>query len=349
MRRIIRRTVRWTLYCFGAAVLGVFLVLVAFSWQASRREVQTAAVSAPPTGRFVKAADVDVFIQEAGPANGSVVLLIHGTGAWSEAWRESMTALANAGFHAVAVDLPPFGYSQRPGNHRYGKQDQATRIIGVLDALNISRVTLVGHSFGGGPTMEAAFLAPDRVKALVLVDAALGIKAAGQEEQPPSEILRAFLAARPLRDAVVATFLTNPLFTKRLLGLFIADPAHATPARVSVYQRPLAVSGSTQAIGEWLPELLAPPGNPASTNPASYQALRIPVFVVWGEDDTITPLSQGQHLTSITPGAELVVMKQVGHIPQIEDAPGFNDLLVKLLARLPPDLSQPPMAASISQ
>lgn len=331
-RRVIQRIVRWALYGFGAVVLGVFLVLAGFNWRANLREAQTNTVAAPATGRFVKAADVDVFIQEAGPVEGSAVLFIHGTGAWSETWRESMTALANAGFHAIAIDLPPFGYSQRPDKPRYGKRDQAARIIGVLDALNISSAILIGHSFGGGPTMEAAFLAPDRIKALVLVDAALGIRTIDQAEQPPTEILQTFLTTRALRDAVVATFLTNPLFTKRLLGFFIADPAHATQARVRVYQRPLTVSGSTQAIGEWLPELLAPSAS-ASNNPDAYATLRMPVFVVWGEDDSITPLEQGQRLTSITPGAKLVVMKRVGHIPQIEDASRFNDLLVKLLTQ----------------
>ncbi|MFD2270214.1 alpha/beta fold hydrolase [Undibacterium arcticum] len=125
------------------------LVLAGFRWQAERREVQIATVAAPTTGRFVHAADVQMFIQEMGPATGPAVLFVHGTGAWSETWRESMAALAQAGSHTIAIDLPPFGYSGKPFNKRYGRQDQAARIIGVLDALKIPRATLVGHSFGG--------------------------------------------------------------------------------------------------------------------------------------------------------------------------------------------------------
>ena len=329
-----KRLFRYALYLVLAAAGLVIAALAAFTWQADRREVGVAPEVAPSTGGFVKAADVMMFVQEAGPADRPAVLFVHGTGAWSETWRESMSALAKAGFRAIAIDLPPFGYSQRPDQPRYGKQDQGRRIIGVLDALEVRHAILVGHSFGGGPTMEATLLSPDRVRALVLVDAALGIGTGKDEAPPRSPLMQAFFAVRPLRDGVVATFLTNPSFTRRLLQAFIDDPARATDARVAVYQQPLTVKGSTRAIGEWLPALLAPVGVSASEDPASYRTLGMPVFVIWGDRDTITPLAQGERLAAITPNAELLVMKQVGHIPQIEDAAQFNELLLRCLGRV---------------
>ena len=329
-----RHLLRCVLYLVLAVAGLVIAALAAFSWQADRREVRLAAEAAPPTGRFVKAADVSMFIQEAGPADGPAVLFVHGTGAWSETWRDSMSVLAKAGFRAIAIDLPPFGYSQRPDQPHYGKQQQGRRIIGVLDALQLRRAMLVGHSFGGGPTLEATLLAPDRIRALVLVDAALSIRTANEEAQPPSLLVRAVLGAKPLRDSVVATFLTNPSFTRRLLQAFIDDSAHATDERVAVYRQPLTVKGSTQAIGEWLPALLTPTGVSASEDPTSYKTLGMPVFVIWGGRDSFTPLAQGERLAAITPKAELLVMKQVGHIPQIEDARQFNELLLQCVGRL---------------
>lgn len=59
----------------------------------------------------------------------------------------------------------------------------------------------------------------------------------------------------------------------------------------------------------------------------------MPVFVLWGDRDTITPLAQGQRLQSLVPGAELVVIAGVGHIPQIEDPARFNERLRGLVAR----------------
>lgn len=326
------RLIRWLFWLVALALVALTAILALFTWQAQRREVHDAAEIAPRTGRFVQAADVELFIQEAGPADGPVVLFVHGTGAWSETWRESMTAVASAGFRAVAIDLPPFGFSRRPASGAYSPRDQGKRIIGVLDALKVPRAVLVGHSFGGGPTMEATFDAPDRVRALVVVDVALGIGAA--DETSPA--VRYLLDVPLLRDAVVATFLTNPAFTGRLLELFVADPAAAAPERVGVYKRPLAVKGSTRAIGQWLPSLVAPEGTPRSATPAPYRALAIPTLVVWGDLDTITPLPQGRELASLIPGARLAVLIGVGHIPQIESPARFNDALVKFLTSLKP-------------
>jgi len=329
-----RRLVRIVFFLFLAVIGLAVAALAAFSWQAERRETREASEAAPPTGRYLKTAEVEMFVQEAGPADGPVVLFVHGTGAWSETWRESMSMLAKEGFRAVAIDLPPFGYSQRPDTPRYGKQDQGKRIIGVLDALEVRRAILVGHSFGGGPTVEATLLAPGRVRALILVDAALGVRAGDAQMPPPSPLMQAFFAIRPLRDSVVAAFLTNPSFTRRLLQAFIDDPSRATDERVAIYQRPLAVKGSTRAVGNWLPALLAPAGTSASEDPASYRSLRMPVFVIWGDRDTITPLDQGRRLVDITPGAQLLVMPRVGHIPQIEDSSQFNGLLLKAVSGL---------------
>lgn len=307
----------------------VIIPLSAAIFMASLREVHSARTVAPPGGRFVPAGDVALFVQELGPVDGVPVLLVHGTGAWSETWRDTMTRLAQAGFRAIAVDLPPFGYSDRPATAAYDKHAQGKRIVAALDGLGIDRAILVGHSFGGGPTVEAALLASDRVRALVLVDAALSVREAGAQAPAPSGA--GLLAIVPLRDALVATFLTNPLFTRKLLQTFVAHPGAATDARVAVYQRPLNIHGSTHAIGQWLPALLAPASAAASEDPASYRGLTMPVFIIWGDLDTITPLGQGERLAKITPGAQLSVMRNVGHIPQIEDAARFNELLASIL------------------
>jgi pimeloyl-ACP methyl ester carboxylesterase len=178
-------------------------------------------------------------------------------------------------------------------------------------------------------------LRPDRMRALVLVDAALGIVAEGGAPSPAPAPARAVLAIPPLRTALVAAFLTNPSFTRRLLQGFVADPAVATDARVAVYQRPLAVRGTTAAVATWLPELIAPPAPSRSESAAAYGALAMPVVAIWGERDTVTPLAQGERLVGLVPHGRLEVMSGVGHIPQIESPDAFNALLVRVLSALP--------------
>jgi pimeloyl-ACP methyl ester carboxylesterase len=333
---LVRRVARWTV----RLVLGVLVIaaaaLAVMRSQADRRETETAAEVAPRSGRYLKAHDVELFVQERGDPSRPAVVFVHGTGAWSETWLPAMDAAAAAGFHAVALDLPPFGYSERPDPPSYGKTDQGKRIAALLDTMALARPVLVGHSFGGGPTVEAVLAAPERVRGLILVDAALGIRDMGQPASSGPLLARSVLSVGPLRDALVATFFSNPRFTRRLLQSFVADPAVATDARVAVYQRPLAVRGTTRAFSQWLPALVLPDAAARSEAPESYASLRVPVVALWGDRDTVTPLAQGQRVVGLVPGARLVVLPGIGHIPQIEGPEAFNRALVDALERLGP-------------
>jgi pimeloyl-ACP methyl ester carboxylesterase len=330
--RRVRGVLKWLLYSIAAIILLIVATLIVFNWQASLRETKTRLEAAPQAGRFVRAGDVELFIQEMGPASSPAILFIHGTGAWSEIWRETMATLAEAGFHTIAVDLPPFGFSERPANDAYGRGDQAKRIIALLDALDIPRATLVGHSFGAGPTAEATLLAPDRVQMLVLVDPALGLALNDQQQTDQSPLLNSLFAVRSLRNAVVAATITNPLCTKQLLELLILDPADATEAQVKMLQQPLVIKDSTDTVGDWLLNFLTVYETSLSTDLAQYQTLNMPVLIIWGDSDTIVPLAQGELLKSTIPEAELVILKQVGHIPHIEDVKSFNEALLEFLS-----------------
>src|SRR5262249_12537148 len=189
--------------------------------------------------------------------------------------------------------------SARPAPGGYDRQDQARRIVGVLDALGVRQAMLVGHSFGGGPTMEAVLLAPDRARGLVLVDAAIGLATVPGRRGAAALVLR----ARPVRNALVATTVTNPWLTARLLGLFVATPGAVTDARVQVLQAPLVVRGATDAFGDWLIDFLTSREIALSTHPDAYRVVALPTLVIWGDRDTTTPLAQGQRLPQLDPAA----------------------------------------------
>jgi pimeloyl-ACP methyl ester carboxylesterase len=321
----------------GIATLAVVVGLPAvalscFRLAAARRETVSRIAAAPSTGHFVRAADVEMYVQETGPRSGAPVLLVHGTGAWSEIWRRTLDTLAAAGYHAVAIDMPPFGYSERPANADYGDEAQARRILGVIAALKLERVTLVGHSFGARPTMEAFFLDGSRVARLVLVDAALGLDttAAGA-----GWAVRATLAVPPLRDALVSATLTNPRFTARLLRGLVADTSAVTAPRVAMLQRPFVRERTTSSFGEWLRPFMLPGERSLATDRARYRGIHVPTLVLWGEADDVTPLAQGEEIARLVPGSTWVALAGVGHIPAIEATGAFNAALVGWLARTP--------------
>lgn len=302
---------------------------IAFRAISCMRESAERHAIAPPEGSFVRAAGLDLYRQELGPTDGPAVVLVHGTLAWSGTYRPLMERLADAGYRAIAVDLPPFGFSERPANEDYGRAAQATRIAALFDALALDHVVLVGHSFGGGATVEAAMTLGDRVRGLVLLDAALALG------QPASDPPLPF-ALRPTRGALVATTLTNPLMIGPGLRSFVYDDdAIVTPSRIAIYARPYAIAGTTDSVGQWVVTgLYADEHGARSADEASYRAYAAPTLVVWGREDTITPLAQGEHIAELVPHAELVVLDRVGHIPHVEALDAVATSLLAFLARI---------------
>jgi pimeloyl-ACP methyl ester carboxylesterase len=198
-------------------------------------------------------------------------------------------------------------------------------------------VVLVGHSFGGGATIETALLIPDRVQALVLADVG-GIGFHRQSAEPGAQpaLVHSVLGIRPLRHAIIASTITNPLLSKKILQTLILDPADATQERIEILQQPLVLKQSTDTLGEWLRYTLASREVSLSSDPANYQRLSMPTLLVWGENDTTIPLAEGEYLNSLLPNSQLQTMQQVNHIPQIEEPAAFNKLLVDFLgATLP--------------
>ena len=341
-------------YALGALALAVVLLLAGFRVAAARRERVSRQETAPKTGRFVRAADVELFVQEEGPADGAPVVFVHGTGAWSEIWRGTMRVLAGAGYRAIALDMPPFGFSSRPASADYGDDAQARRILGALDALRLERATVVGHSFGGRPTMQATFLAPQRVERLVLVDAALDLTrgCAGEDARgcavalrtsfSPREttgpwLVRAALGAPPLRDAVVAATLSSPRMTGWLLSKLVSNrEAAVTPARVAMLQRPFVVDGWTHGLGEWLAPFATTRTSSMATDRSRYATLTMPALVLWGARDSLTPMPQGEDLVRLIRGARWEVLPRAGHIPAIEDEPSFDAALLDFLKATEP-------------
>lgn len=331
---MMRRPRAWQLRITGIMTIVVGLTVVGLAWfrfAAADRESLTRAVACPLSGRFVTAGDVKMFVQEDGPPGGPAVLFVHGTGAWSQVWRRTMDTLAAKGFHVVAVDMPPFGFSERPPTADYTDEAQGRRILEVTEALHLTGITLVGHSFGARPAMEAYFLDSLRFSRIVLVDAALGLDEMGKV-RPQRLALRTLLAIAPLRNALVAATLTNPAFTGRFLRRVVSDRSTVTPEYVTMFQRPFTVEHTTPAIGAWLrPFLLSHERSLVVMSPL-YESIGVPTLLLWGDSDSVTPIAQGRRLAKLIPGATLVELPGVGHIPAIEAPDQFDAALLTFLA-----------------
>ncbi|MEL7116514.1 MAG: alpha/beta fold hydrolase, partial [Pseudomonadota bacterium] len=195
----------------------------------------------PSDGRLVATSEGRIFVTERGTIGDPSVLLIHGSVGWSAMWLPTLEALADAGYRAIALDLPPMGYSDVPPDGAYDREAQARRILALMAALEI-RPHLVAHSFGAGPASEAVMSAPDRVTSLVIVDGALPLDP-GHEAQLPSVL-------RPLwvREVVVAATVLNPLAGRSLVRLFLHRKEAASDALMDLLWQPATREGATEVL-----------------------------------------------------------------------------------------------------
>jgi pimeloyl-ACP methyl ester carboxylesterase len=309
-------------------LLALLLALRVAAWVRERDDRLPPGVQLIPTplGR--------VAAQVSGPPEGPPILLVHGTAAWSGFWSGVSRHLAARGWRVIAIDLPPFGYSDRDPQARYDRRSQAVRLSAVLRAAAKRPAVVVGHSFGAGAATELALQSPRQIRRLVLVDAALGkLNPPAGEQGAPASLLGVRLIAEPLTSASV----TNPAATGVLLRSMIARKAAADPW-LTVLRQPMRRSGTTSAYAAWLPALFVKDDGGVSRRTGNLETIAAPVALIWGAADSVTPLADGERLAGLTRARSFIRLPGVGHIPHIEDEAGF---LAALDASIAPDAPPP--------
>lgn len=311
---------RWLFRLVGGLLLLLLLILAIFRIAASSRETETGI---PPESTIIATPLGGVAVQLAGPAEGPPVVLVHGTAGWSGFWRNISAHLARAGWRVIAVDLPPFGYSDRDPLARYDRAAQAVRLAAVIGRAAGRPAVVVGHSFGSGAVVELALRHPDWVRAVTLVDAALGeIDPLPATRGAAGWALNRSWTAQPLTSAVI----TNPLLTGPLLRSMIARRDSAA-AWVDTIRQPMRREGTTAAYAAWLPNLFATDDGAVSRRSANLRRIRPPVSLIWGEADTVTPIAQGEAIARLTGARSFIRLPGLAHIPHIEDESAFLDAL----------------------
>ena len=308
-------------------LLVVVLLLALLRLAAAQREKQDQS-SAPPRGAFVETASTTFYVQSAGPEEGAPVLLAHGTAAWSGFWERELGLLANAGFRATAYDMPPFGYSDRAADGDYSRSAQATRILDLVATLPAPPV-MVAHSFGAAAATEAVLRNPQAFKGLIIVDGAIAMNGNATQSKLPAP-----LRPMALRKTLIAATATNPLATRYLLRAMMHNKDAATDTYIDVLQLPQNRSDTTAAYADWLPSLLTPAVDSLSRKPANYADLPIPVRIIWGDKDTVTPPAQAEALASAINQDEVIYLAGVGHIPHIEASEAFMLALLSILEEM---------------
>ena len=231
---------------------------------------------------------------------GETVLLLHGWASSLQPYRPLMEQLAQK-YRVIALDFPGMGGSDEP-TEPWDVDGYADFVLKFLEQFSITRISMVGHSYGGRVIIKLANRQlPFAIHKLVLVDSA-GIRPAASKKksmrQRVYKVGKWFLSLKP-----VAKLFPNAL-EKLRVKFGSADYAAASPM-----MRQCLV----KAVNEDLSHLL--PG------------IQAPTLLVWGDRDTATPLSDAKQMEAAIPNAGLAVIPGTGHFSFAENPGLFGRIM----------------------
>lgn len=239
---------------------------------------------------------------------GTPVVLLGGFVEPSDVWRKVGPLLARAGFRVYALDLPPFGYSERKGP--YDVATWQAEVEGFERALGIVRPVLVGHSLGAATVVGEALRHPDALRGIVLLDGD-AIRGSG----PPSWLPR--LAIDPYFTALYRLLTGWSWLFERGLGRAYGPGAPPlTAAEIARWQRPFRVAGTAQAFLQMLPHGIA--GWTLADLRRVHGVRRV---VAWGALDTVDSVASGRRSAEAL-RAPFVLLPRAGHLSMLVDPQG---------------------------
>lgn len=247
--------------------------------------------------------DINLHYDVTGPEEGAPVILMHGWGCNSSTVQSIANAL-NSQLRVYNIDLPGHGKSQEPPTP-WGVDDFTAQIEEFANALNIKNPTLIGHSFGGRISILMASRTP--VARVVLVDAA-GIK--------PKRPLKYYLKVYSFKTAKKVL----PVILGQKRGAEIIDAWRGKGGSADYRNSsPMMRAVMSRCVNEDLKHVMP--------------AIKAPTLLLWGEEDTATPLSDAKTMEKLIPDAGLVSWAGCGHYSFLDNPSGFRAVIQSFLLK----------------
>ncbi|MCW6007652.1 alpha/beta fold hydrolase [Micromonospora sp. CPCC 205371] len=261
---------------------------------------------------------------EAGSPDATTVVLLHGGGPGASAWSNfgrNVPVFAGR-FHTLAVDQPGYGGSEAGDITGHYFTHAADALAGLLDALDLERVHLIGNSLGGGTAVRFALRYPKRAGRLVLMGpGGLSLNVFAPDPTEGVKRLMAFAAPPgPTREKLAA-----------FLRTLVHDPSLVTDDLVEERFRAATEPAALRAMKAM---------GASFTDPARYEEgllwreahrLRNEVLLIWGREDRVNPLDGALVALKLIRRARLHVFGGCGHWAQLERFDEFNRLAIDFL------------------
>ncbi len=246
-----------------------------------------------------------IHYRDDGKKEGPAILLIHGSNSQLQTW-EPLVALLGDKYRVISLDLYGHGLTGPKPTGDYDTETNIAAAVKVLDAVGVEKAYWVGNSMGGGLAWRAGLSVPQRVSGLVLIDAS-----GAQVEQKVQPYLGARLAQTWIGQRLLPE-ITPRFLVKSSLQENFARPERLTEELVDRYWELLRFPGNRQAAVDRAKARREP------EKWAEVGSLKMPVLLLWGEQDTVIPLSHARAFRNAIPQSQLITYADAGHLPMEE-------------------------------
>jgi pimeloyl-ACP methyl ester carboxylesterase len=275
---------------------------------------------AVPAQQVLEVDGLPIQVQDSGPRDAPALILLHGFGSSLQTWDAWAPALARH-YRVIRLDLPGFGLTGASPTRDYSEARDVATLTHLADRLGLGDFSVIGHSLGGKMAWELAAAQPERVKALVLL--------APDGFAPPAQ-----WGTKPYEVSGLMRLMTYSLpkfLVRQFLSSAYADPQTVSEPLVDRYHDLLRAPGVRTAILDRADQTVY-------TNPVPrLQRIRAPTLLLWGENDRMIPSSQAASYAQVLPRSQTVVLPNLGHVLQEEQAEmGLTQVQSFLAAQLLP-------------
>jgi len=247
---------------------------------------------------------------EAGDAKNPTVVLLHGLGSSTTSWVLNISALSQK-YHVIALDQIGFGKSDKP-MLKYRVGTYTDFLDKFLSEIKIEKATLIGNSLGGWVAADFALKYPNKVEKIVLADSA-GIK-------PSNVNLNQIYALNYSTREEVRTLVKLVFYNQTIFG---------SDAFIEESMRVRVAAGDGYTINSLIDSIK----RDEDFLNGRLGGIKQPTLIIWGRQDGILPLADGERFDREIPNSTLVVFDGCGHVPQVEKAPDFNKQVLDFLGK----------------
>ena len=311
---------------FFGIVAAIAAVLVGAYFYLSVPDIPRATLEAKyakPPSQFLTLADgARVHYRDQGPKNGTVIVLVHGSNASLFTWEPWVSRLGDT-YRIVTMDMPGHGLTGAVPSGDYSQKGMADFVNAVADKLGLQKFVIGGNSMGGGVAARFAEDFPNRVIALILVDAG------GMPARMGDHVPIGFRIARtPVLNKLMLHVTPRHLFKEGLDDSF-AHQNLVTPDMVTQYWE-LNVMAGTRAANMKRFQL------PFDTYVKDHAGeIKVPTLILWGAKDHLIPVAAAHDYQAAIAGSKLIVYPDAGHIVQEDEADKSAADVRAFLSRLP--------------